>query len=235
MRRAAVGDVMTTDVTTISPDTPFTDIVSTFADLDISGAPVVGPDSRVLGVVSESDLLRKEEFKSPVEESPPRFESRARREVRERAEGSTAAEVTNTPAVTITRDTPVVEAARLMAMRGYKRLPVVDRDGLLAGIVTRGDLLHVFLRSDEEIRDEVVAEVIRRYLWQDTKLVMVDVKDGVVTLRGRLDLKSLIPIAVRLTSAVEGVTRVVDELTYDTDDTTTESHRYRRQQHDHGH
>jgi CBS-domain-containing membrane protein len=182
----------------------------------------------VLGVISEGDLLRKEEFKSPVEDVPPRFESRFRREVRERAAGSTTAEIMNSPAVTVTRDTPVVEAARLMAMRGYKRLPVVDRDDQLAGIVTRGDLLRVFLRSDEEIRDEIVAEVIRHYLWQDTRLVMVDVKDGVVTLCGRLDRKSLIPIAVRLTSAVEGVTRVVDELTYENDDTIAEARSHQR-------
>jgi CBS domain-containing protein len=107
-----------------------------------------------------------------------------------------------------------------MTQRGVKRIPILGPGDQLAGIVTRGDLLRVFLRSDMDIRDEVIGEVIRRYLWQDVKLVEVDVKGGVVTLKGRLDLRSLIPIAVRLTSAVEGVIGVIDELTYDRDDTT---------------
>jgi CBS domain-containing protein len=227
MRRSTVGDVMSTDVVTVRPDTPFNDIVRILTQRGISGVPVLGPDGRVLGVVSESDLLRKEEFKSPAEDIPRFLESPRHREIREQAEGSTAAEVMSTPAITVTRPTTTVEASRLLAMRGFKRLPVVDQDERLVGIVTRGDLLRVFLRSDEDIRDEVVSEIIRRYLWQDVKLVQVDVRDGVVTLKGQLDLKSLIPIAVHLTSAVEGVVRVVNELTFDQDDTTSDAQRYR--------
>jgi Predicted signal-transduction protein containing cAMP-binding and CBS domains len=128
----------------------------------------------------------------------------------------------NTPAIAVTPTTTVVEAARLLAMRGFKRLPVVDQDERLVGIITRRDLLRVFLRTDKDIRDEVVGEVLRHYLWQDVELLQIDVSDGVVVLKGRLDLKSLIPIAVRLTSAVEGVVRVVDDLTFDRDDTTSD-------------
>lgn len=228
MRRAMVGDVMTSEVVSVSPDTPFFELVRTLTENKISGVPVVGPDQRVLGVVSESDLLRKEEFKSPLEDSTPLFETRTHRDVRERAEGSIAAEVMSTPAITVGQATTVVEAARLMAQRNHTRLPVIDRDGRLCGIVTRSDLLKVFVRPDEEIRDEIAAEVIRRYLWQDATLVQVDVKDGVVTLSGRLDLKSLIPIAERLASSVEGVVRVVNELDFDHDDTTAEAQRQPR-------
>jgi CBS domain-containing protein len=225
MRRATVSDVMTREVVTFRPDTPFIDIVRTLSERNISGAPVIGPDGRVLGIVSETDALRKEEYKSPGEDSPPRFESRHHREVRQRAAGDTAAEIMSSPAVCVPMETTVVEAARLMAQRKVNRLPVLEPGGRLAGIVTRSDLLRVFLRSDEAIRDEVVGDVLRRYLWQDVKLVEVDVKDGVVTLRGALDLRSLIPTAVRLTSAVEGVVRVVDELSYDQDDTSAGARR----------
>jgi CBS domain-containing protein len=224
MRRATVSDVMTREVVTLRPDTPFIDIVRTLSERGISGAPVVGPDGRVLGVVSEADVLRKEEFKSPLEDSPPRFESRRHHEARQRSEGGTAAEIMNSPATCLPLESTAMEAARLMALRGIKRLPVLAPDGALAGIVTRGDLMRVFLRSDEDIRDEIVGDVVRRYLWQDVQFVEVDVKDGVVTLRGRLGLRSLIPIAVRLTSAVEGVVRVIDELAYDQDDTTAVPH-----------
>lgn len=221
MRRATVGDVMTSQVITIRPDTRFNEILKTLATNKISGVPVVGPEQRVLGVVSESDLLRKEEFKSPTEDSPSRFETPAHREKRERAEGDIATEIMTTPAVTVEKATTVVEAARLMDQHKHTRLPVVDGDGRLVGIVTRADLLKVFVRSDEQIRDEVTRDVVHRYLWQDVTLIEVDVKDGVVTLRGRVDLKSLLPITERLALAVEGVVRVVNELDYDYDDTTS--------------
>lgn len=227
MRRAKVKDVMTRDVVSFTPDTPFHEVAQTLATHGISGAPVIGTDGRVVGVVSEADVLRKEEFKSSTDQRPW-FESRQRREARERAEGSTAAEIMSSPAICVQQDGTVLEAARLMAQRGVKRLPILAPDRTLAGIVTRGDLMRVFLRSDDQIRDEVVNEVMRRCLWQDVNLVQVDVKEGVVTLRGTLDVRSLIPIAVRLTSAVEGVVQVVDELTYDQDDTTAEAQRYRR-------
>jgi CBS domain-containing protein len=228
MRRATVSDVLTNDVITVRPETPFNEIARILTLRGISGVPVLGADDRVLGVVSENDLLRKEEFKSPAEDVPRFFETPRHRRSREQAEGTTAAEVMNTPAVAVTPTTTVVEASRLLAMRSFKRLPVVDQDERLVGIVTRRDLLRVFLRSDEDIRDEVVGEVLRHYLWQDVRFLQVDVCDGVVVLKGRLDAKSLIPIAVRLTSAVEGVVRVVDELTFELDDTGSDAQRYRR-------
>jgi CBS-domain-containing membrane protein len=219
MRRTLVTDVMTRDAVTVGPATTYAEILKTLRGKGISGVPVVGPDGRVMGVVSESDLLRKEEFKSPLEDAPLNFESPAHQERRRRAEADTAYDLMSTPAITLGPASTVIEAARLMAMHHVTRLPVVDHRGLLMGIVSRGDLLKAFNRPDEEIRDEVTRDVVHRYLWQDATLVQVDVKDGVVTLRGRLDVRSLIPIAERLTSVVEGVVRVVNELEYETDDT----------------
>ena len=217
MRRASVSDVMTRDVVTVRPDTPFTEIVRLMETRRISGVPVLHPDGHVLGVVSESDLLAKERFKSP--DPAHRFESGLQLRERDRAEAVKAAELMTTPARTVTQDVSIVEAARLMADTRCNRLPVVDRDGRLVGVVSRGDLLRLFLRPDEEIRDEVTNDVLQHYLWQDINLLRVEVHDGVVHLSGILDRRSLIPVAINLASAVEGVARVVEDLGYEQDDT----------------
>ncbi|MGH3341999.1 MAG: BON domain-containing protein [Carbonactinosporaceae bacterium] len=105
-----------------------------------------------------------------------------------------------------------------------KRLPVVDSDGALTGIVSRRDLLRVFLRSDHDIRREITFDIFSESLWAHPLSVSVDVRDGVVTLSGRLERRSMIPLAVRLVRSVDGVADVVDKLTYATDDTTPDQH-----------
>ncbi|HEX6472162.1 MAG TPA: CBS domain-containing protein [Streptosporangiaceae bacterium] len=226
MMRSTVRDVMTTDVVTVRADTPFKEIARVLATSRISGVPVVNADGTVVGVVSEADLLPKEEFKTLTDEYP-RLGRRAAKAARAKAGGDTAAELMSTPAVTIAPDAPVAEAARMLAERGIKRLPVVA-GGRLVGIVTRADVLGVFLKSDAQISKLVIEEVVKRCLWEDPEFVSVHVKDGVVTLGGRLELKSLIPIAVRLTAAIDGVVDVVDRLAYVQDDTTPEYQRYWR-------
>lgn len=212
MRRATVSDVMTRKVVTVQLDTPFTEIVRVLTEQRVSGVPVMHPAGRVIGVISESDLLTKERFKSVQAPVVHRFEGRGRQRERDKAEAINAAGLMSAPALTVPQDTPVIEASRLMAIHHRNRLPVVDRGGRLVGIVTRGDLLRVFLRPDEEIRNEVIREVLQRCLWQDTDQLKVEVHDGVVQLSGTLDQDDLIPLALRLTSAVEGVARVIDDL-----------------------
>jgi CBS-domain-containing membrane protein len=121
-------------------------------------------------------------------------------------------------------DTSLVEAAKEMARRGVKRLPVVDTDNRLVGIVSRADLLKVFLRDDDEIRHEVISEILMRMLWADPERFNVHVRDGIVTLSGELEQRSHIPIAVQLTHQVDGVIDVVDRLSYALDDTTRTPH-----------
>ncbi|GAA3194276.1 CBS domain-containing protein [Actinocorallia longicatena] len=219
MRRTTVGDVMTRDVARVLPDTAFMEIVKLLAERRISGVPVIHPvDGRPLGVISETDLLAKEEYKSPELDRPSPAETWLRRRQRDKAEAFRAADLMTAPAVTVTLETTVIEAACLMDFHGYNRLPVVDRRGRLAGIVARSDLLKVFLRPDAEIREEISREVLEYYLRQDLNLLTVRVRDGVVELDGQVDRRSLIPVAVRLASAVEGVTRVVENMTF-VDDT----------------
>jgi CBS-domain-containing membrane protein len=120
----------------------------------------------------------------------------------------------------------VVSESDLLAEQAHidqhqiKRLPVVDEENRLVGIVSRRDLLRVFTRTDEEIRDEILQEVFARLLPVDAAAVSVRVSHGVVTLTGTLLRRSLIPIAVRLTAATDGVVSVINELNYADDDCT---------------
>jgi CBS-domain-containing membrane protein len=208
---------MTTDVCTVDLETPFKRVAQLLAERRVSALPVLDGDGRVVGVVSEADLLLKEEFP----EGPAGgglFEGRRRRAARAKAAGDTAAELMTSPAVTVGPDAAVAEAARLLHRHGVKRLPVVDPAGPLLGIVSRADLLKVFLRPDDEIAADVRQDVLARSLWVDPDGIGVDVRDGVVTLTGQLELRSQVTIAVSLVHALDGVVDVVDELDFEVDD-----------------
>ncbi|MFE7607050.1 CBS domain-containing protein [Streptomyces celluloflavus] len=122
------------------------------------------------------------------------------------------------PVVTVHAEVPIAEAARTMARHRVERLPVVDEEDRLVGIVTRRDLLQVFLRPDADIRREVIDDVIVAAMWLTADTLDVHVLDGVVTMRGQVERRSEIPVLLRLTERVDGVVSVVDELTYRVDD-----------------
>ncbi len=213
-----VRDVMTQEVVTVDEHASFKDVAMLIAERRVSAVPVLDREGRVLGIVSEADLVLKEEYP----EGPPEgrmFQSRRRRIAQAKAAGDTAAELMTAPAVTIGPDASVAEAARLLHRHGIKRLPVVDPAGPLLGIVSRADLLKVFLRSDPDIAREIRQQVLRRAMWMDPDTVAIDVRDGVVTLTGQLERRSLIPITVSLVRGLDGVVDVVDRLTFELDDT----------------
>ncbi|MEU8363775.1 CBS domain-containing protein [Nonomuraea sp. NPDC048882] len=223
--RRTVADVMTDKVVAVSAATPFKEIAETLISGGISAVPVTDDDNHVLGVVSEADLLRKEEFREQYyrEGYRPPLRARLRHpKGRRKAEGDTAAELMTTPAVTVSPQASAVEAARLMDGHGVKRLAVVDYNGRLVGIVSRRDLVKLFLRGDEAIAAEVRDDVLDRSLWVDTGDVRVDVLQGVVTLSGRMERRTEAAIAVRMTGRVNGVVDVVDRLTWKTDDSKWE-------------
>ncbi len=217
MRTWRVGDVMSTDVATVRDDTPYRKIVDVLAHRRVSAVPVVDDSQRVLGVVSEADLLHKVELIGAPHERRV-FEGSRRRTARVKAEGAVAADLMSAPAVTVTAHAPLVTAARTMNGEQVKRLPVVDDSGRLVGIVSRSDLLKVHLRPDADIRHEVVREVLHRVVSVEEGVVQVTVRDGVVRLTGQLDRKSSVDIADRLVAQVNGVVEVVNELTFDFDD-----------------
>ena len=152
---SAVQDVMTTDVVAIGESARCKDILTGMRQRRVSACPVLDVAGRVIGVVSEADLLVKEVGPEPFTGPGRSLRASGRRGERAKAAGVTAAELMSTPPVMISPDASVAEAAKLMYERGVKRLPVVDSDGQLAGIVSRIDLLSVFTRPDGQIRDDV--------------------------------------------------------------------------------
>jgi CBS domain-containing protein len=211
-----VGDVMTTEVVSVGRDVPYREIVDILADRRISAVPVVDPDNRVVGVVSEPDLLHKVELAGLARRRL--LVRRRRRTALAKAHAAVAHQLMTTPPVTIGADASVTEAAKVMFGANVKRLPVVNRDGTLVGIVARGDLLLVFLRSDTEIEQEVADRILDRIMLLEQGTVGVRVHDGVVTLTGRTDLRSTAQVAVGLARAVPGVVGVVDRIRCEVDE-----------------
>ncbi|MEW1775463.1 CBS domain-containing protein [Streptomyces sp. NPDC086777] len=200
-----VSEVMTHAVAAVGRDAPFKDVVTLMEQRKVSAVPVVEDDGRVIGVVSEADLLRKEEFR---DSDPDRFTQLRHPDDLAKAGAATAQELMSSPALTVHPGATLAQAARIMAHRRVKRLPVIDDEGLLEGIVSRSDLLKVFLRDDRELAEEVRHEVVDRLFPLSADHIQVEVAEGVVTLTGWIDGPGLAPVAERLARAVEGVVDV---------------------------
>ncbi|NIK59190.1 CBS domain-containing protein [Kribbella shirazensis] len=206
-----VSDVMTKDVVTVAEDTPFKAVAGLLAEHHISAVPVRDVYGGVAGVVSETDLLRKEEFQRA---RLPRW---SRRRARAKAEALTAGQLMTCPPVTVEGGCTLDEAARLMAARGLTRLVVTNGDKLV-GIVSRSDLLSAYLASDQETLARVRRDVVDRHLWEDPRTVEVSVVEGVVTLTGQVEKRSTSAFAEHLTAGIDGVVAVRNELTWAVDD-----------------
>ncbi|SRR6266545_1530094 len=217
MKLWRVDDVMTKDVVAVQEDTPYRDVVDLLISRRVSAVPVVDRSDRVVGVVSEADLLHKVEGRRP-----PIIETRRYRRDHAKAGGRVARDVMSAPPVTVLPSLSVAAAARRMRRENVKRLPVEDELGRLVGIVTRSDLLKIHLRSDAEIRRDVVEEVLQQVLAVPHGTVHVTSSDGVVTLAGRLRLHSTAYRAAGLSRQVPGVVDVVDDLTFNIDDSAVE-------------
>jgi CBS-domain-containing membrane protein len=174
---------------------------------------VVDADGRLVGIVSDADLALKEE-RPPGRHARFPFGWKGARSGRAKATGRTAADVMTAPVVTISPDALISAAARLLRRRGVRHLPVIDAGGRLVGIVTRRDLLAVFLRPDEELRTQIERAVLGATLNLDPGMVTVEVRDGVVSLRGQLPWQRLGRELVELISALDGVVAIDDHLTY---------------------
>ncbi|MFF5113764.1 CBS domain-containing protein [Streptosporangium sp. NPDC000509] len=222
MHHLTVKDVMARKVISVGENTCFKDIAETLLTHTVSALPVVDGDGHVVGIVSEADLLRRQESKNTLsgEHLPPPT-PHERQPYAHRTGGEIARELMHTPAITISKDAPVTDAGHLMRENNVKRLPVVDGQGRLVGIVSRCDLLKAYIRSDHDIEREVRLDVLTRSLWMNTSLVQVTVKDGVVTLSGRMTLRGDTRIALEMTRQINGVIDVINELTWDRDNTRT--------------
>ncbi|MFF7678955.1 CBS domain-containing protein [Actinacidiphila glaucinigra] len=219
MKHRQTGHVMTADVVSVREGVPFEDVVALFARHRISGLPVVDDDDKVLGVVSETDLmLRQASRQDGTRRRLPTLSPTGRRNAA-RARARTAGQLMSSPAVTVSAGESIAVAGRTMAEHRVNRLPVVDDEDRLVGIVTRGDLLQVFLRPDPDIRAEIIDDVVVRTLWLAPRAMGVSVHRGVVILEGRLERRSEISVAEGLARRIDGVVAVVNRLTYRLDDT----------------
>jgi CBS domain-containing protein len=217
-------DLMTRDPVTLPPDTPLALVARILAERGISGAPVVDTDGRLLGMVTESDLIRRlaapedeprnwlAEFFTPAGRQAARFA---------RTHGQTARDVMTTGLVTAQEDTPIAVIAKVFEERGVRRVPVV-RDGKLVGIVARADLIRSLLvpegslaedAPDERIRREI-AEAMRQQPWVDAFFIYPEVRDGVVSFRGYCrndEVKRALRVLAEAVPGVKGVEVMVEK------------------------
>jgi CBS domain-containing protein len=208
---STVKDVMSTHVIAVRKIAAFKEIAATLHSQRVSAFPVIDDDNKVIGVVSETDLLTKEALEGTV---PGMLQSLTRQRVRSQVNAVTAADLVTRPAVTIGPDEPVSHAARLMYNKRVKRLPVVSEDGTLIGIVTRSDVLSVYSRPDAAIAHEITTDLILDTLLCDPDRFTVTVKDGIVTIAGTPETTQVGQRIIDAIRHMEGVVAVRDRLSY---------------------
>lgn len=220
MRSVTVGDVMTRDVMTVGPEVGFRQIADLLVSKGLSAVPVVD-GGRVVGVVSEADLLPKLEYADRLPHHA--LATRRTRTIRRKADGDQAADLMTKPAITIGADVSISRAARMLEAARVKRLPVVNDDGRLVGIVSRRDLVRTYVRTDTELAASV-AEVLLA-LWIEPGAVTVSCTAGDVRLTGYVDRLSTAKIVAAVVRSTAGVVDVIDELTFGYDDTDRRNQR----------
>jgi CBS-domain-containing membrane protein len=198
-----VVDLMTTDVITVSPETGIRDAARLMFRNRVSGLPVVSPAGTLIGIITEADFLRLE--------------------VERQEGGSDLGEdvggVMSSGVVTTDPDTSIYEAAKIMTFQDIKRLPVVDEEQHLLGIISRADIVSIFTRPDDIIEDEIREDLIRRVLFVDPDQLDVAVSNGVVTFVGDIGTRTEARLLEELTSRLDGVLRVESRLEWRYDDT----------------
>ena len=212
-----INEIMQRDVVTVAPETSLKDVAALLIEHGISGVPVCAQDGRVVGVVSEADIVQKEQTDD--------FNSTALiGRLLDQAYGDgarfaarTAGGAMTSPAVTVRSRDDVAHAAHLLVTRRVNRLPVVD-GGRLVGIVTRSDLVRAFVRDDTAILHEIEEDLLRSTLWIDPETLETSVEDGVVVLAGSVDTKTSAEIVRACVRRVPGVVDVESRLTWRIDD-----------------
>ncbi len=205
-----VKDVMTTRVIWVKKDATFREMATALHEHRVSAFPVVDDDQKVIGVVSEADMLNKE----ALDDEPGMISGILRRRDQAKARGVTAGDLMTTAVAAVRPDDTVEHAAKLMYDRRVKRLPVTDENGRLVGIISRADVLSVFDRTDHDIYQEITNEVILGGFLANPSAFQVTVKDGIVMLAGRPETNETGHDIVRLVRHVQGVVAVRDRLNY---------------------
>jgi CBS domain-containing protein len=212
-----VRDIMTTDPVKVTGGTRLKEAARLMVRHRVSGLPVVDEAGKLIGIVSEGDFIRREAGRDRPHGVSLLDAVFGEGELQP-VGAETVAEVMTRSVVTITPEATVGEAARVMGRRSVKRLPVVDLEGDLVGIVSRSDVVGAFTKPDDVIEDEVREDVIRRLLFLDPELVQVTAADGVVTLEGELENRTEAHLLEELARRIAGVVRVESRLRYKVDD-----------------
>lgn len=210
-----ISDVMTTDVVTIGPDAPLKEAASRMVRSGVSGLPVVDQQMRLLGIITEADFVTAEANRSWGRQRR-RLLAGYLGEIDEMSARTVGDSMSASPH-TIDAESTVTEAARRMTEIGIKRLPVIDDDGVLEGIVSRADVMRAFARPDGALAIEIQAS-LEQFTDDRGERVTVDVKNGAVTLSGMVTFRTEVGLLEELASRVEGVTSVVSEVEYEKDD-----------------
>lgn len=198
-----VLDLMTTEVIKVSPSTPIKEAAQLMFRHRVSGLPVVDDDGTLGGIITEADFLRLEVARGEADDPAPI---------------ETVGEVMSSGVVTIGPEEGLAEAAKIMVVQDVKRLPVVDDEERLLGIISRLDIVAVFTRPDEIIEDEIKEDLVRRVLFVDPDAIDVAVKGGVVTFSGEIGTRNEARLLEELARRLDGVMRVDNQLTWRLDD-----------------
>ena len=207
--KTEVKDVITTQVVAVRSGATFKEMAAALRQYRVSAFPVVDEHEKVIGIVSEADLLAKEALSDPG----PVAELVHRKDLR-KAEGLTAGDLMTSPPVTAAPDDPVEQAARMMHFMRVKRLPVVNPGGQLIGIISRADVLAVFDRTDEDVRKDIVDGILLHEYLVDPRQFRVTVEAGVVTMEGTPETAAFGRTLIRKARHVPGVVAVRDRLSY---------------------
>ena len=215
--------LMTANVVTVAATAKVHEVARLLADNRISAVPVVDAQMRVIGIVSEGDLLRRKEIGTKKRRSwwlelfagPDTLAQDYAK-----AHSLAVRDLMSAPVISVAEDTPLAEIADILEEHAIKRVTVI-RDGKLVGIVSRKDVLTVFLREDEDVRADIVERVFARGLGivVNPATVTVDVHDGEAVLTGQLELKSQIGLVEDMTRHIDGVVVVTVSMSYRRDDT----------------
>lgn len=193
-----VVDLMTTDVIAVSRETGLRDAARLMFRNRVSGLPIVDDAGALVGIITEADFLKLE----------------VERQEGTRDQGDTVGDVMSRGVVTVPPNVEIYEAAKIMAVQEVKRLPVVDEDNRLLGVISRSDIVSIYTRPDDVIEDEIREDLIRRVLFIDPDGVQVGVANGVVTLSGQVATRSEASMLEELTNRLDGVLRVESKLTW---------------------
>ena len=205
----SVEQVMTTKVITVSPETPIAEVARILVEREISGLPVVDAGGRVVGVVSEGDLLVRE---------AGHWSDEHRRRRGGKVDAQTAGEAMTSPALTIEPFRAIHAVAEIMIEHHVNRLPVVDPEGRLLGLVSRADLVRTFVRTDAQLEETIRTEVLIREMWLDPDKFEVRVERGVAKVTGTTIKRSTAEVIARLLAMVPGIVSVETDITWDIDD-----------------